>query len=184
MPKAPRISMPKMKMTAPAFRAEHTDGGLTIHLPNGMKMVARYGDSRDGFNHFATLYNKEGGILGEAKIHYINRTWESYDYQSVLRRLLNDKSGRWLSDKEKEATNQFLNSDLTDWSGFKSIAAFGALAEVLGTGLKQKNELKMKAVKSLKGLEVPEEWENLPEAEKAKRLDKTLELIGNVGANK
>lgn len=41
-----------------------------------------YGNCRDGFNHFGYLLIN-GELACKSKCHYINRTWESYDGQSV-----------------------------------------------------------------------------------------------------
>lgn len=43
-----------------------------------------YGSSRYGFNHFADL-KINGEVVESYKIHYINRTWESYCGRSVRR---------------------------------------------------------------------------------------------------
>ena len=40
-------------------------------------------DKRDGFKHSGTLY-REGKRLITAEVHYINRTWESFEFKSVL----------------------------------------------------------------------------------------------------
>lgn len=42
-----------------------------------------YKDTRDGFNHFVRLY-MNGDLIAEEKRHYINRTWETYRYQSAM----------------------------------------------------------------------------------------------------
>ena len=52
-------------------------------------LEAHYEDCRDGFNH-------RGRVVGEgieAKIHYINRTWELYEFQSIL----HDLCEKWLA---------------------------------------------------------------------------------------
>ena len=57
---------------------------------NGKDICIRadYQDCRDGFNHVAELW--VCGELGRvtAKIHYINRTWESYPFQSVIKSVI------------------------------------------------------------------------------------------------
>lgn len=49
--------------------------------------------NRSGFVHETELY-KNGRFMGRNKIQYYNRTWESYDFQSVMigvvRELLDD----------------------------------------------------------------------------------------------
>lgn len=41
-----------------------------------------------GFNHISTLF-KGTQKLGTAKVHYINRTWERYSYQTSMRAVIN-----------------------------------------------------------------------------------------------
>ena len=44
-----------------------------------------YVNCRDGFSHTCELY-KNGGYrpLATNRVHYINRTWESYEFQTVM----------------------------------------------------------------------------------------------------
>ena len=44
--------------------------------------------TRRGFRHLATLL-KNGQEIDSAKICYINRTWESYEFETVKNKLLN-----------------------------------------------------------------------------------------------
>lgn len=43
--------------------------------------------NRSGFVHETQLF-KNGELIGEGKIQYYNRTWESYQYQSVMKRVV------------------------------------------------------------------------------------------------
>jgi len=45
--------------------------------------------TRNGFKHVAELYGS-GGFFGLAKCFYLNRTWEEWQYKSVIFKLLND----------------------------------------------------------------------------------------------
>lgn len=38
-----------------------------------------------GFNHISKIYDNNYKLLGSSKIHYINRTWESYQYRTSMR---------------------------------------------------------------------------------------------------
>ena len=44
--------------------------------------------NRSGFVHETELY-RNGVLLGEYKIQYYNRTWECYQFQSVMRGVVN-----------------------------------------------------------------------------------------------
>jgi len=49
-------------------------------------VLCRTDNTRNGFKHTATLFIN-GSERESAKICYMNRTWESYQYQSVLDKL-------------------------------------------------------------------------------------------------
>ena len=46
-------------------------------------------NTRHGFAHDTTLFKNEM-IIGKATVHYLNRTWESYRYQTVMVCCVND----------------------------------------------------------------------------------------------
>ena len=49
-----------------------------------MEFINNYGSTRNGFFHTSKLfYNSE--LLSEARASYLNRTWEAYSYQSVMK---------------------------------------------------------------------------------------------------
>lgn len=41
--------------------------------------------TRSGFCHKSTLFNQYGSAIGNNRVNYYNRTWESYRYQTVMR---------------------------------------------------------------------------------------------------
>lgn len=45
-------------------------------------------DNRSGFVHKTELYQNDR-LIGEYKIQYYNRTWECYQFQSVMRGVVN-----------------------------------------------------------------------------------------------
>ena len=49
-----------------------------------MEFINNYGSTRNGFFHKSKLFFK-GELIGEARASYLNRTWESYPYQSVMK---------------------------------------------------------------------------------------------------
>lgn len=85
----------------------------------------RYSDSRSGFSHYSEV--EIDGITGSHTCHYLNRTWESYPYQSAMRGAVNvlidyreeqikeqfrqDNNIKRISDKRKTELNQKYNTD-------------------------------------------------------------------------
>lgn len=55
---------------------------------NEYQFVNRSGNTRYGFYHKSELF-KNGMKIGENKVNYLNRTWESYRYQNTMCGLVN-----------------------------------------------------------------------------------------------
>jgi hypothetical protein len=75
-------------------------GFKTFQLKDGYEIIAHWEKTRNGFRHIAILM-KDGSEVDRAKATYQNRTWESYEYQSVINTLLNKT--KILSEQEKKA---------------------------------------------------------------------------------
>ena len=54
-----------------------------------IEFINSYGKTRNGFYHKTKLYIDSEFIL-ECKCNYLNRTWESYPYQSVMKGALHN----------------------------------------------------------------------------------------------
>ncbi len=77
-------------------------------ITDDISIVCNSEKTRYGFRHLAYLM-KNGWQQEHAKACYYNRTWESWEFESVIRSLANKSMYK----KEIEA---YLNSDL-DWYG-------------------------------------------------------------------
>ena len=60
-----------------------------FNLDNVYNVVCNSEGTRYGFRHLATLC-KNGFAIAKAKCTYYNRTWECYEFESVLIKLIND----------------------------------------------------------------------------------------------
>ena len=58
-----------------------------------MEIVVDYVKTRNGFNHVATMY-KNGIEECSAKQVWINRTWESFDGESAIKRIIKKWCGK------------------------------------------------------------------------------------------
>jgi hypothetical protein len=56
-------------------------------ISNNLTVVCQWVKTRMAFKHTATLL-RGGTEIGTTKICYVNRTWERYEYESVLEQLL------------------------------------------------------------------------------------------------
>lgn len=53
--------------------------------------------TRNGFKHVSTLFDN-GLEIGSTKVCYINRTWESYEYRTVMKKLASNLGLKELCD--------------------------------------------------------------------------------------
>jgi len=145
-----------------------------------ISIVCRYGDSRDGFNHFATLYIN-GVEVEQVKVHYINRTWESYEFQSAMEKLI-DKT-KALSTSEKEIAKKYIEHPQRtedDMADLRTVGAIAKMGDIFGNTQKEKNDWKVRMIKAGlgdKGIDMPEDWETLSEDEKERRLNLVTEQL-------
>jgi hypothetical protein len=65
-----------------------------------MEFKNEYKSSRNGFSHFSRLFI-EGQEISQAKAHYLNRTWEEYAFQSVMKQAVRNAIEGEIS-REKE----------------------------------------------------------------------------------
>ena len=67
-------------------------------LKNGWQFVNNWRSNRSGFVHETTLFNDSGYKVGEYKCQYYNRTWECYEYQTVMKNCIYNL----IEEKQKE----------------------------------------------------------------------------------
>jgi len=149
----------------------------TFKINDKIMIVCKSERTRNGFRHRATLFI-DGQEMEHATIPYLNRTWERYEFKSVMKKLV-DKSA-YLNPQEKQDTNKWLEGDRTDWSDFKRTQQIASLGDIFGQTQKEKNAWKVRMLKAglgNKGLDIPEDFDKLSETEKKKRLDKVMNVL-------
>lgn len=72
-----------------------------LRLNDVYTVSCNWKDTRNGFKHEAKIL-KNGYIDYETKICYLNRTWERFEYESILLKIIND----YFEGQDKES---FLN---------------------------------------------------------------------------
>lgn len=134
-------------------------------------VVCEWKKTRMAFKHEATIL-RDGVSVYTTKICYQNRTWESYEYQSVLHKAIEkyfDKAqAKAFMDKVDGKGVEMVNQDLG------MIAGIAKLGNLLCEKPEEKNAWKLRMLKAglaNKGLSFPDDWDTLPEAEKQRRLD-------------
>lgn len=139
-------------------------------ITDKIKIACKTGNTRQGFKHVATLYI-DGKKRSTSTATYLNRTWERYEFQSVMKQLITKSKD--LTDEEKEQIQEYLKGDHTNWSGIRMVGAISKMGDIFGKTLKEKNDWKLRMIKAgmeKRGLQIPEDWNTLSEEEKARKL--------------
>lgn len=152
----------------------------TFKINKELEIICEWKKTRNAFKHTATLL-ENGQEIEDTKICYQNRTWESFEFESVIKKLL-DKTDL-LTERKKANFLKRANGIETEKvnSSFKAIATVAQIGEVFGKNQKEKNDWKARMLKAgleNKGLIIPEDWNELDEDTKERRLNKVIELLG------
>ena len=132
------------------------------------------------FKHVATLL-VDGQEQAETKICYQNRTWESFEFESVINKLL-DKTG-YLNEADRAAFISKCAGRAHEEvkQNFGAIAAIATLGEVFHAGdQKAANDWKARILKAgleSSGLQMPDDWATLDEDTKTARLDAVINQL-------
>ena len=148
----------------------------TFDIKEGLTAVCEYQKTRPGFRHVAVLI-RNGEEVERTKVCYLNRTWESYEYETVLRKLLEKTTILTAEEKTAFFERGKRKSEDDVKSMMRTTANIAALGEIFGTTPKEKNDWKARMLKAgINGLNIPQDWETLTEAEREKRLDAVISV--------
>jgi len=155
----------------------------TFKIGRNVEVVCEFENTRSGFRHLATLI-VDGSEAETTKACYQNRTWESYEYQSVLQSLCEKTAKNGSLSKYHQA--KFKRLIKNNWQKeasekidkeFGTIAMVAKVAGIFGSTQKESNDRKTRMIKAglgNKGLIMPEDWDSLDEDTKQERLDKVI----------
>lgn len=145
-----------------------------------LSIVCESKNTRNGFKHEAVLLKDGWKELEKTKICYLNRTWECFEYESVIQQLLGKikplterKKANFLKRIERKTNARFK-------SNLNTIKMVASLGNVFGKTKKEKNDWKTRMLKaglSDKGLIMPSDWDQLSEKEKEGRLNKVISVL-------
>lgn len=142
------------------------------------EITCEWKKTRDGFCHKAKLH-KNGRIVSQAREGYLNRTWESYEYQTVIHKLIQHAWKKchvdWTEEQREKykAVADIQGKEKIDTS-FGLIGGIAKLGELICDKQKDKNAWKKKMLGTIPGIEFPDNFDSLPEDEKEERLDKAI----------
>jgi hypothetical protein len=73
---------------------------MKTYSTSNFRIECTWHSERSGFRHRAKLYDqKTGDCLGKAIQHWQNRTWEKFEFESVMMSLLNKTDA--MTDRQK-----------------------------------------------------------------------------------
>src|SRR5258708_7600362 len=142
----------------------------TFKINETTEIVCEWKKTRMAFKHVATLIIN-GSERDSVKICYQNRTWERFEYDSVIEKLLEKNFSK--EEKEK-ALGVILKINEGAPSPFRMIAAIAQLGEIFGKTQKEKNDFKkgiLKAGLEKQGLSFPDDFDSLDESVREARLN-------------
>lgn len=147
-----------------------------FHVKPNIEIVAHYEKTRSGFRHIAVLY-VDGEEVDRAKATYQNRTWESYEFETAIKNLL-DKTTYLTEDEKQGFLDKSKRKDREEVeSRFRSVGAVAQMGEIFCSTQKEKNDWKKRMLKAgISNLNFPDDWDSLSEDEKEKRLNNVIEL--------
>lgn len=158
----------------------------TFKINEYLEIECEWKKTRGGFKHTATLL-LNGIKREEVKCCYLNRTWEKYEYQSVIHKLL-EKSKILTSDEKNQIKSYLDGTDgyngagcRGDMEGLRIIGMIAKLGEAFYAGdQKATNDWKEHMIRAgleNKGLIMPEDWDTLSEDEKEARMNDVIKLL-------
>lgn len=134
-------------------------------------------DTNYGFRHLAEYSGPEG--RANAKCLYYNRTWETYEYQSVIHAVI-DAAGVEDPEALKKVIDEAQLKKVND--SFGMLSAIMGVADVLSDKPEETADFKLRMLKAQFGdaLIVPEDWDQLTPEVKNDRLDKISAMLKEV----
>jgi hypothetical protein len=147
-----------------------------FQVNESIDILCRWIKTSYGFKHEAE-YRIGGFTRGTTKACYYNRTWESYEYQRVIKDALRKFSG-FSEDQQKRIDAAFQHNATEELNKtFGMISTIASLGNILCDSLKEKNDWKARMLKAgIGGLDIPADWDTLSEEEKETRLNRVIEF--------
>lgn len=135
-------------------------------------------DTNYGFRHIAEMYQGER-LIGKAKCCYYNRTWEQYDYQSVIHKVIDGAGVEDAQALKKVIDEQQLRRVSDD---FGIMGAIMSMSDLMTDDKAQSADFKLRMLKARFGdaVIVPEDWEDLSDDVKLDRLNKISNMFMEV----
>ena len=131
--------------------------------------------TRMAFKHVAVI-TENGRPVYETKICYQNRTWERYEFESVIHRAIRShfKKAAPVEDYIK-AANAIGNG--IEEARFQPLKAICTLGSILCETADGKAKWNKRMLSTVPGLDFPDEFDQLPAEERERRLNNAVKVL-------
>lgn len=146
----------------------------TFHVNEHIVFDCERKKTRTAFKHEGELFVR--GKCTSAKICYMNRTWERFEFESLLRKLA-DKAK--LTPDDAAAVRSFIDNYQEPNETFNTIRMVAAIGDVLCNTSAEKIDWKKRMLKAGLGdaVHFPDDWDLLSDEEKERRINGALEAL-------
>lgn len=144
----------------------------SFRLDENFTVDCEWKKTRMAFKHEATLY-RDGIERDKTKICYQNRTWESYNFQSVLHKIID----RNFTGGLKEIFIKAVDAQGNGEDHFKEVKMISAFGNLLCDNDDDRSKFNKRIVGTIPGISFPDDFDNLPAEERKRRLNKALEVL-------
>ena len=159
----------------------------TYSFGEGYQVNCRSEKTRYGFRHLCEL-TKDYNVIAKTKACYYNRTWEAYEFQSVIHQAINaafdnrtraqQKKGQEINPLIKQYCDEVdaraRGIEAKKFDPVKMVCAVGAL---LTDNPEERANWDKRMLSTIPGIDFPADFDQLPVEEQQKRLDKAKEVL-------
>jgi hypothetical protein len=156
-----------------------------IVINDNISIYFRTQDTSYGFRHLAELLEVDNNDIEKyetttAKCTYYNRTWESFDYQTVGHKVIRKHLVKYKEYAEETIMkfDEIMTGKVEDF--YKTVGMIAKIGNVIADTQKDKNDWKLRMIKAgVPEMSLPEDWNTLPEDEKESRLNNIIEFMNS-----
>ena len=127
--------------------------------------------TRSGFRHMGELIVK-GRYLVTKKVCYLNRTWESFQFESLLNTIAGCKEIK-KDNVLVQTIENFINS-YKEPNRLKPVATLMAMGNIFCQTIEERVSWKKRMVNTVPGFNFPDNFDSLPLEEQESRLDMVM----------
>jgi len=141
----------------------------------GYQVVCEWKKTRNGFKHEAVLLDN-GYERCKTKVCYLNRTWEKFEYQTVINQTINHyfKDERQAKKYKKIIEKKAIGNIDKKFGMVKMVASIG---NILCNSDQDKAAWKKKMIGTMPGINFPDDFDKLDVNERNKRLDNVIKEL-------